>query len=161
MPTTEKTKLRKIRRVEKAITHLQKLGLIYLLGGARSGGTVHGPSGRGEAWTDCSGFACYLLKIAGIKLRHPDGWTGTLVEEGHKGMSDYLTLFLKEPEQTEGHVIIRLRKRPRWWHFGAPKYRWAECGGMDNPRAGGGPTWFRPTPSRIAEFPYQRYFKEL
>lgn len=152
---------KRIRRVEKAITRLSRMGLIYKLGGARTATGIAEPVGRGLPWTDCSGFAQYLCAIAGIQLRNPAGWTGTLVHEGQGGDSPIFTLLLKEPEQTEGHVIVRLRKRPRWWHLGAPKFRWAECGGFDNPKPGDGPTWFRPTESRIAEFPYHRHFGVL
>ncbi|MDX6609040.1 MAG: hypothetical protein QOF85_965 [Solirubrobacterales bacterium] len=154
-------KHKRIRRVEKAISQLVRMDLIYKLGGAREANGIGSPTGGGVAWTDCSGFVLYLLAVAGIKPRSPAGWTGTLVEEGREGWSSYLTLLLKEPEQTEGHVILRLRKRPRPWHLGEPRYRWAECGGRDNPRSGGGPTWFKPTPERIAEFPYHRHFKAL
>jgi len=150
--------MRRARRVEKTITKLAAMDLIYLLGGGRATGHISWPATPGRAWTDCSGFACLLCQVAGIRLNFPAGWTGTLVEEGEEGTSPYFTLFIKEPLQTEGHVIIRLRKRPRWWHFGQPKYRWAECGGRDNPRSGGGPTWFRPTAARIEEFPFRRHF---
>lgn len=158
-------KIKHLRRAEKAITNLSRMNLVYSLGGARAGAKEHNgvnsPSGNGLPWTDCSGFALYIMSIVGIKAHNPGGWTGTLVEEGYEGESQYFTLYLKEPQQTEGHVIVRLRKRPKWWHLGKPKYRWAECGGRDNPTAGDGPTWFRPTKSRIAEFPYHRHFKIL
>lgn len=159
---TRKEKLKRIRRVEKAVSNLSKMGLIYSLGGSRGGdhNGIHSPTRDGIPWTDCSGFALYLMSVAGIKAEHPGGWTGTLVTEGEGGTSEFFTLFLKEPQQTEGHVIVRLRKRPRWWHR-KPHYRWCECGGRDNPHAGDGPTWFRPTDSRIAEFPYQRRFNVL
>lgn len=163
MTHTDK-QLKRIRRVEQAVTNLKKMRLIYSLGGSRGSHEHNGiknPTGANLPWTDCSGFALYLMSIAGIKADNPGGWTGTLVKEGESGTSEFFTLYLKEPEQTEGHVIIRLRKRPRWWHFGYPKFRWAECGGRDNPQAGEGPTWFRPSKSRIAEFPYQRRFRGL
>lgn len=162
--TRHEAKLRRIRRVEKAVGALTRMNLVYKLGGARLY-TPHqeilGPGAPGTAWTDCSGFALYLLAVAGVPLRNAAGWTGTLVNEGRAGTSEYLTLYLKGPTQTEGHVIVRLRKRPRPWHRGVPRYRWAECGGNDNPRAGGGPTWFRPSRTRIAEFPFQRRFEQL
>jgi hypothetical protein len=159
------TKDRKMRRVEKAVSRLARLNLIYKLGGARvySPQRMLEPTGSGVGWSDCSGFACYLLAVAGIKLQNPAGWTGTLVEEGSQGTSPNLTLFIKDPLDTEGHVIIRLRHHPRWRRaLGmAAKFRWAECGGRDNPRSGGGPTWFRPTAERVAEFPYHRHFEAL
>lgn len=166
MTAEQRQKLKRIRRVEKAITRLARMNLIYKLGGARaySGrGEITGPAGPGAAWTDCSGFVLYLLAIAGVNLRWPNGWTGTLAQEGLEGTSPYLTVFLKEPEQTEGHTILRLRHHPRWRQLlgMAARYRWAECGGIDNPRAGDGPTWFRPTEERVTEFPYRRHFAQL
>lgn len=161
---TKKVKVRKIRRVEKRITHLQRLRLSYLLGGARGNNHgITGPKRRGEDWTDCSGFALYLLRVAGIDVKDKNGWTGTLATEGREGTSPYLTLYIKEPYKTEGHVIIRLRHHPRWRQFlgMAPRWRWAECGGYDNPRPGGGPTWFRPSGRRVAEFTHVRHFPEL
>lgn len=154
-------KLRRIRRVEKAVSRASRMNLIYRLGGGRAGGGTFFPRTSGEAWGDCSAWACLLCAIAGLKLDNPDGWTGTLQDEGKAGKSEYLTLFIKEPMNVDGHVIIRLRKRPRPWHFGIPVYRWTECGGRDNPKSGGGPTWFRPTKSRIEEFPIQRHFEAL
>jgi hypothetical protein len=158
-------KLRKIRRVEKAISRLQRMGLLYLRGGARQYDPQRmlAPTSKGQGWTDCSGLVQYVLAIAGIQLRNPAGWTGTLVAEGEAGTSPYLTLYLKEPEQAEGHVILRLRHHPRWRRLLglAAKWRWAECGGSDNPQPGGGPTWFRPSDGRVAEFPYQRRFEAL
>lgn len=158
---TKAQKDKRIRRVEKAVTKLSHMSLIYKLGGARGGpnhNAIENPIGDGLPWTDCSGFALYLMSVAGIKADNPAGWTGTLVQEGSEGESEYFTLFLKEPENTEGHVIVRLRKHPRPWHRGQTRYRWAECGGRDNPKSGGGPTWFKPTKARIAEFPFRRRF---
>jgi hypothetical protein len=158
-------KAKRIRRVEKAVGRLSRLSLIYKLGGARDYNPEHilEPSGAGVGWSDCSGFAAYLCAVAGLRLKHPAGWTGTLVEEGKQGTSPYLTLYIKDPYDTEGHVIVRLRHHPRWRRaLGmAAKWRWAECGGRDNPKSGGGPTWFRPTDERVAEFPYQRHFEAL
>jgi hypothetical protein len=158
---THQQKMKRVRRAEKAVTKLSRMGLIYKLGGARGGSghnAIENPSGDGVPWTDCSGFALYIMSVLGIKADNPAGWTGTLVSEGSEGESDYFTLFIKEAQQTEGHVIVRLRRRPRPWHLGQTRYRWAECGGRDNPRSGGGPTWFKPTLSRIAEFPDHRRF---
>jgi hypothetical protein len=148
----------RLRRGERLWSHLEGLGLIYLLGGARENGQIVGPRGRGVDWTDCSGGQIYDLRAMGVQLRAPDGWTGTLVEEGHEGTSPYFTLFLKEPFQTEGHVIGRRRHQPR---VGSDEWRWTEVGGFDNPHSGGGAAWFHPTPERIAEFPYHRHFKVL
>ena len=144
---------------------LQSMHLLYKLGGARGGpeNGIANPAGPGLGWTDCSGFAYYLLGIANVPVAQPGGWTGTLKSEGVEGTSPYLTLFLKEPDKIDGHVIVRLRHHPDWRRrLGmAAKFRWVECGGRDNPQAGGGPTYFRPTQARIAEFPIQRHFPDL
>jgi hypothetical protein len=141
------------------------MGLLYKLGGARGAGQggIANPSGPGVGWTDCSGLAYYLLGVANIPVRYPGGWTGTLKVEGAEGLSPYLTLFIKEPDLVGGHVIIRLRHRPRWRRMlgMAAKFRWVECGGRDNPRPGGGPTYFRPTQARIEEFPVRRHFPDF
>lgn len=141
------------------------MGLVYLWGGARGGRSMLPPTARGQAWTDCSGLAQYLLAVGGVKLKNPVGSTFSLAEEGAAGKGELLTLFIKNVPASDAHVIIRLRKRPRPWHFGKTRYRWAECGGSDNPRPGGGPTWFTPGATqgrrpedRIAEFPIHRNF---
>jgi hypothetical protein len=158
---------KRIRRVEKAISRLQRMHLVYVWGGARGGSAMIPPTSTGQGWSDCSGFAQYVLAVAGIDLKNPVGSTWSLAEEGEAGKNDVLTLFIKNPPGDE-HVIVRLRKRPRPWHRGQTKYRWAECGGTDNPQAGGGPGWFTPgrgmgmTPERrVAEFPIHRKFPEL
>lgn len=158
-------KMARVRRGEESISRLEQRDLIYLLGGARQYSPVQrilAPVGHDDHWTDCSGCAEFECAVMGLQLRNPAGWTGTLVTEGRQGTSPYFTLMLKEPEQTEGHVIMRFRHHPGFLHReGAAKWRWAECGGIDNPTAGGGPTWFHPTDERIAEFPYHRHFEAL
>lgn len=158
---------KKIRRVEKAVSRLQRMHLIYVYGGARGSNAMVPPHGNGQGWSDCSGLAQYLCAVADIKLRDPVGSTWSLAEEGEKGVSGNLTLFIKNNPGDE-HVIVRLRRRPRPWHFGKTKYRWAECGGTDNPQSGGGPSWFTPgrgmgmTPEqRIEEFYIRRRFDGL
>lgn len=159
--TTHQHKLQKARRIETAITSLMRMGLVYNLGGARFNGRITAPQHNGEAWTDCSGCGLYVKQVANIPSANGAGNTVSMAEEGKEGYSDYLTFFIKNPpgEVDNEHVIIRLRKRPRPWHRGVPKYRWAECGGSDNPKSGGGPTWFKPTAERIAEFPIRRCFE--
>lgn len=152
---------RRIRRAEKEITRLQRLHLPYKLGGGRwwsgkrSGTTANGPG-------DCSWLAMHICDVLGVKLKNPAGNTVSLAEEGQEGTSDLFTLFIKNPPGNveDEHVILRFRRRRT---FGGllPRYRWAECGGSDNPTPGGGPTWFRPTPERIAQFPIHRHFKGL
>lgn len=161
MNLTDDQKLRKIRRGERAVTDLERLGLHYLLGGARgAGGVILPPSGPRTGWTDCSGCQYYLLDVMGIPYdRSKPLWTGSLKDWGVEGYSEFFTLFLKEPDRVDGHVIARLRHRPGWRHRSGPaRFRWVECGGFDNPKAGGGPTWFRPTKARVAEFPIRRHF---
>jgi hypothetical protein len=149
----------RLRRGEQLVSHLESLDLSYLLGGARGSGTyISGPAGKDEAWTDCSGFELYVRRAMGLMPKDPVGWTGTIVTEGHEGLSPYYVVLLKEPDQTEGHTIQRRRHKPR---VGPEVFRWTECGGSDNPHPAGGPTWFEPTAERIAEFPYRRYFKAL
>lgn len=159
---------KRIRRGETLTKRLQALGLIYSYGGGRVGGHIVKPE-RGTKWTDCSGFATYLLDAMGIKLKNDAGSTWSLAEEGKAGKGKNLTLFIKNGTALgDEHVIVRLRKRPRPWHFGKTKYRWVECGGSDNPTSGGGPAFFTPgkgmglTPEeRQKEFPIHRHFAEL
>lgn len=142
------------------VSKLSRRRLFYGWGGARQGGIVVGPKRAGEAWTDCSGLALYLARVAGIPLENGAGSTWSMASEGEAGTSPYMTWFIKNTTVEDAHVIIRLRKRPRWWRR-SPAYRWAECGGYDNPSPGGGPSWFEPTEARIAEFPIHRHFAAL
>lgn len=135
--------IERIHEGEMLCTHLSKLGLSYLWGGARSCGKFMCKPVKGKAWTDCSGCAQYVLEKIGIKLKDYVGSTFSLAEEGHPGWSDYLTLCIKNTPGDE-HIIIRWRKRPKPWHFGRPRFRYFECGGSDNPSAGDGPSWFIP-----------------
>lgn len=158
---------KRIRRVEKAVSRLQRMRLIYVWGGARGSNAMVPPTSAGQGWSDCSGFAQYLCAVAGIELKNPVGSTWSLAEEGLIGKNDIFTLLIKNPPHDE-HVIVRLRKRPRPWHLGKTKYRWAECGGSDNPSAGGGPSWFTPgrgmgmsPEQRVKEFNIHRHFPEL
>jgi hypothetical protein len=155
-----KLQRKKIRRIEKAISRLAKMRLIYKYGGGRGSTHMLNPAGPGLGWSDCSGLAQYLCEVGDIHLKNFVGSTWSLAEEGEAGKSDLFTLFIKNNPGDE-HVIIRVRKRPRPWHRGETRYRWAECGGTDNPTSGGGPTWFRPTPDRIKEFPIHRKFVGL
>lgn len=158
--------LTRLRRGETLTKRLMRLNLIYSYGGGRVAGHIVAPV-AGEKWTDCSGFATYLLDAMGIKLKNDAGSTWSLAEEGEAGVGEFFTLFIKNAAGDE-HVICRMRKRPRPWHFGKTKYRWVECGGTDNSSAGGGPCFFTPgsgmglTPEqRVAEFPIHRKFAEL
>lgn len=156
------------RRGEHLVTHLERMRLIYLLGGARFGDRIVGPTGKGDAWSDCSGGAFFVAAAMGLPVidifkGHPI-WTGSFVDLLQEGESDYLTFHLKEPYETEGHVIFSMRERPKPWHAGEPRYRFAEQGGTDNPHPGGGMTWL-PHPGRgmglsvherLSEFDYKR-----
>lgn len=171
MKLNEREKLVMQRRGEHLITRYEKLDLIYLLGGARFGDRISGPTGPRTAWSDCSGGAFFVAAAMGLPMikifeGHPI-WTGSFVDLLHEGESDFLTFYLKEPYETEGHVIMRLRQRPKPWHRGEPRYRFAEQGGTDNPHPGGGLTWL-PTPGkgmgltvheRLSEFNYHRCVK--
>lgn len=168
---THKQKLTIIRRGETAAKRLSRMGLQYALGGARiAGGKIAAPWAKFIKWTDCSGLAFYLLDV--MNIEYPSDIimsTAGLVTLGVEGESDYFTMYIKHPDSTtEGHVIMRFRKRPKPWHLGIPRYRWVECGGSDNPKPGGGPTYFIPGrgmgltwKQRIAEFPYHRCFPGL
>ena len=152
---------RLIRRGEREITRLKRLRLPYKLGGGRwwnglrSGTTANGPG-------DCSWLAMHICDVLGIHLKDPAGNTVSLAQEGEEGTSPYFTLFIKNPpgEVENEHIILRFRRRRRLFGL-LPKFKWAECGGSDNPTASGGPAWFRPTEERMAEFPIQRHFPEL
>jgi hypothetical protein len=159
------------RRGEVAISRISRKNTIYLLGGARFGDRITGPTGKGEPWTDCSGAAFFIAMVMGLPVRHIfDGnpiWTGSFVDLLPKGESDFLTFFLKEPHVVDGHVIMRLRERPKPWHRGIPRYRFAECGGSDNPHPAGGLHWLRnpgkgmglSMHERLAEFDFHRCVK--
>lgn len=158
---------KRIRRVEKAVSRLQRMHLIYSYGGGRGSNTMIPPTRSGQGWSDCSGLAQYLCAVADVHLKNAVGSTWSLAEEGEKGVSDNFTLFIKNNPGDE-HVIVRLRKRPKPWHFGQTKYRWAECGGTDNPSSGGGPSWFTPgkgmgmsPEQRVKEFDIHRKFPGL
>lgn len=160
--------LTRLRRGETLTKRLMGERLIYSYGGGRVGGHITQPV-AGQKWTDCSGFATYLLDAMGVKLKNDAGSTWSLAEEGEAGVGEFFTLFIKNASALgDEHVICRMRKRPRPWHFGKTKFRWVECGGTDNTTPGGGPCFFTPgvgmglTPEqRTAEFPIRRHFPEL
>jgi hypothetical protein len=134
--------LTRIRRGETLTKRLMRMRLIYSYGGGRVAGHITTPL-AGQKWTDCSGFATYLLDAMGIKLRNDAGSTWSLAEEGEAGVGEFFTLFIKNAPGDE-HVICRLRQRPRPWHFGKTKFRWVECGGTDNPHLAAVPRSSRP-----------------
>lgn len=172
----ERQKLVMQRRGEVCITKTAKFDSIYKLGGARilvpdkdgSVSSIASPSSKGTGWTDCSGGAFYVALAMGLPMHSIFGsgpiWTGTFADLLKPGESDFLTFYIKESHLTEGHVIMRLRERPKPWHRGIPRYRFAETGGSDNPKPGGGMSWLR-TPGagmgltvheRLAEFDERR-----
>lgn len=146
---SERQKLVMQRRGELFISHAAARHNLYDLGGARilipgKDGTVTSianPTPKGDPWTDCSGGAFKTGLVMGLPLHEifkaGPIWTGTFADLLHPGESDFLTFFLKESHLTEGHVIMRLRERPKPWHSGTPRYRFAEVGGSDNERSGG------------------------
>lgn len=153
----------RVRRGEQRAKYTSKLGLFYFYGGGRFGGKITEPV-RNTKWTDCSGSATDTCDVMGIKLSNDAGSTWSLATEGEEGVSEYFTLYIKNPSGDE-HVIQRFRKKPRPWHFGRPRYRWFECGGSDNPDGRGGPSFFIPGlkmgmswKNRVAEFPIHRNF---
>lgn len=141
-----------IRKAEKEISRLQALDLQYRMGGGRSCGPKpcrhfnHGAEGG-----DCSWLQLVVCDILNVPIKNPLGWTGTLQHEGLSGKGKIYTIYIKEPENEEGHTI-------GCFHHPA-KNHWFECGGSDNPQPSGGVTWFHPTPERIAEFPIHRHFR--
>jgi hypothetical protein len=176
---SESQKLVMQRRGETFISRAARRDNLYDLGGGRIfiPGHVNGhaqtvssianPAPKGDPWTDCSGGAFKTGLVMGLPLHDIFGdgpiWTGTFASLLREGESDFLTFFLKEPDQTEGHVIMRLRERPKPWHSGVPRYRFAEVGGSDNEKAGG-MCWLH-TPGkrmgltvhdRLSEFDYHR-----
>lgn len=162
--TVHERKLKRIRRLEKAVKRLQRMHLFYKWGGARFGARITSPQRKFEDWTDCSGFIFWCLAILGVHW--PDSIimsTVGLETLGVEGESDYFTIYVKSD-----HTIARLRKRPRPWHRGQPHYRYIECGGSDNPTSGDGPCYFIPGrkmgiswQARLAEFPVRRCFPGL
>lgn len=151
-----------IRKGEKIVTRLSKMNLPYSYGGARVAGHITDPI-DGLPWTDCSGCASYVLEKMGIKLKDYAGSTWSLAKEGHRGESQYLTLYIKNTAHDE-HIIVRGRKRPKPWHLGFPRFRYWQCGGFDNPQHGE-PTWFIPGltmglrwKKRVREFYIHRQF---
>jgi len=153
LPAGVKTR---IRRIEKAITLVARRKLIYSYGGGRGATHMYDPPASGS-WTDCSGFAQWLCQVGDIRLSNYVGSTWSLADEGTAGTSPYFTMFIKNTPGDE-HVIVRLRRRTRLGRKVLGEFRWAQCGGRDNPNPGGGPSWFRPTNARIAEFPIHRKF---
>lgn len=105
--------LTRLRRGETLTKRLMRMNLIYSYGGGRVGGHITTPV-AGQKWTDCSGFATYLLDAMGIKLRNDAGSTWSLAEEGEAGVGEFFTLFIKNGTALgDEHVICRMRKRPR------------------------------------------------
>lgn len=164
----EKSAISTVRRIEKLVTKLSHMDLPYVYGGGRADGKHVSAPVNGKGWTDCSGCAMYVLWKVGIKLKNYVGSTWSLAEEGHPGESRFLTLYIKNnPAGHDEHIIVRMRKRPKPWHFGRPRYRYWECGGSDNPSSDGSPRWFIPGlkmglswKSRVAQFYIHRNFDD-
>lgn len=158
--------MRRVRAGEKLVTKLAHMDLPYSYGGGRSNGRVVDPV-DGEPWTDCSGCATYVaINGYGLRLKNKAGSTWSLAYEGHPGESRYLTFYIKNTPGDE-HIICRARKRPKPWHLGRPRYRYWQCGGSDNPKANGGPSWFIPGlkmgfawKSRVEQFYIHRNFDD-
>jgi hypothetical protein len=146
----------RIRKAEHEISRLQSLDGEYTLGGGRNCGSTPCnyralKNQPGNDVGDCSWLQYLVCHILRVPVKSPIGWTGTLQFEGHSGEGKLYTIYIKEPENTEGHTIGR-------FHHPA-KDHWFECGGRDNPQPGDGVTWFHPTEERIKEFPILRHFE--
>lgn len=153
-------KRRTIRKIEKAAKLVSRRDLRYAYGGGRGATRMTEPPLSGP-WTDCSGFFMWLCQKAGVHLKNYVGSTRSLAEEGMAGTSPWFTAFIKNNPGGDEHIIIRLRRKWLASRLLFGEFRWVECGGSDNPSLLEGPTFFHPTPERIAEFPIRRYFKEL
>lgn len=155
---SESQKLVMQRRGETAITRAARHDNQYDLGGGRifipghvdgrpqTVTSISNPTPDGMLWTDCSGGAFWVALAMGLPVHDIFGdgpiWTGTFADLLKPGESDFITFFIKESHLTEGHVIMRLRERPKPWHSGTPRYRFAEVGGSDNEK-NGGMCWLR------------------
>lgn len=158
--------MKHLRDGEQLVTELSHMDLGYDYGGGRVGGKIEKPV-DGKPWTDCSGCGIYVGERGyGIDFKNDAGSTWSLAEEGDPGESQYLTFYIKNnPAGHDEHIIARARKRPRPWHFGRPRFRYWECGGSDNPKGNGGPSWFIPGlkmgiswKSRVDQFYIHRNF---
>ncbi len=103
----------------------------------------------GDDGYDCSSGACYFDQAVGVKTE-----TGTTFSMAGpptglvKGRGKFITHYIKNSPATDAHVITRVTNaRGR-------VLAWCQVGGRDNTR-GGGPCFFNPSTSRIAEFPIQ------
>lgn len=174
MPATKPKKktpskaLAHVRKGETLVSKLSHWTLPYSYGGGRVNGQIVAPV-DGKPWTDCSGCAIYIAVHGyGLKLKNAAGSTWSLAEEGQAGESRYLTFYIKNVVAGhDEHIIVRGRKRPRPWHLGRPRYRYWECGGSDNPKSNGGPSWFIPGlhmglawKSRVEQFYIHRNFDD-
>ena len=154
---THRDAVRNVRHAEREIKRLELLYGAYDLGGGRRCGDqfCNFKNGlyEGKYVGDCSWLQGLTCEMLGIKLSTPPSltWTGSLYKEGKAGKGKLYTLFVKDPEDTEGHSIGCFHH-----HL---KDRWFECGGSDNPHPNNGVTFWKPTAERIAEFPYRRHFE--
>lgn len=133
-------------RVERVIHEMIRctgLRLGYTWGGGHV--TPAPPNGP----FDCSSYASHLCQVAVPKVK--TGTTFSLASAAGskgsglaKGEGEFITLFIKNSPASDAHVIVRIIYKGRVY--------WTETGGRDN-TGRGGPCIFRPTQSRIAEFP--------
>jgi hypothetical protein len=151
-----------IRRIEKGAKEVSRRNLDYGWGGARDfvRNRMIDPPAAGK-WTDCSGYAQWLCQKAGLPLKNFVGSTWSLAEEGVAGESPWFTMFIKNNGGMDQHIILRLRRKWSVTRKVFGEFRWVECGGSDNPDLSGGPAFFHPTPSRVAQFYIHRRFPQL
>lgn len=141
--------------IERYIAEIHRcigLDLGYVWGGGH-GST---PSPHNGPW-DCSSYACHLDQTVSRDVR--TGTTFTMASDGAagehgllSGAGKYITHFIKNSPASDAHVITRIVYKGR--------VIWTETGGRDNSEHGG-PCIFRPTASRIAEFPTKVHPKGL
>jgi hypothetical protein len=143
----------RVRTGEREISRLAALGLYYGFGGGRNCGPHPcGDYSAGQVGGDCSWLVLRTCYIMGLPIKNWLGSTYSLAEEGSEGKGKLFTIHVKNPpDPHEAHTIMEFH------HPGHD--RGAECGGSDNPHPRGGPSWFRPSAERIAEFPIKRHFK--
>lgn len=105
---------------------------------------------------DCSWNASRICQIALPGMA--TGTTFTLASDAHlkDGLGEFFDLHIKNVPASDAHVIMRFSGKC----FDDGFERWCETGGRDNTGAGG-PCWFHPTASRIAEFPIKRHIPGL
>lgn len=133
-------------RVERILHEAFRLTALHL-GYTWGGGHVTPAPSNGPY--DCSSYASHLCQVAVPKVK--TGTTFSLASAAGakgsglaKGPGEHVTLFIKNAPAGDAHVIVRIVYKGKAY--------WTETGGRDN-TGRGGPCFFKPTQSRINEFP--------